>query len=176
MADLQLHLALSNTSTTHNLGQNEEFSTKKKRTFHESFSDDHISSTSKRTLPLLIWDDSHNRYTSLSLSLSVSRFIFWIACNEIIRGNRCIDVEEDVMVGWPPVMRKLAEQHGRESTAANYITVQSGGGGGGGSNSSMYVKVEMEGIGIARKIDLSIHHCYQALTATLVAMFGKRKP
>ncbi|XP_057785543.1 auxin-responsive protein IAA5-like isoform X2 [Salvia miltiorrhiza] len=134
MDDLQLHLSLSNTNSTHN---------EKKRKFDESFSDD--ITDNKRTLPLLIWDS--------------------------INSSRCVDVEEDVMVGWPPVKswkKKLAGQHHRESSAANYITVEKGGGG------SNYVKVEMDGIGIARKIDLSIHPSYQALTATLMPMFGKR--
>lgn len=93
---------------------------------------------------------------------------------ETIRGA---GVEESAVVtGWPPVkpsMRKMAEQHRRESTAANYITVENGGDGGG--SSSKYVKVEMEGVGIARKIDLSIHRSYETLTSTLIAMFGKRK-
>ncbi|KAI3443868.1 hypothetical protein Pfo_000533 [Paulownia fortunei] len=91
-----------------------------------------------------------------------------------------VDEEEDVLVGWPPVkswMKKFCQQNHRQCTADNYITVEngsgSGGGGGGRGSTSMYVKVKMEGIGIARKVDLSIHHSYQSLTATLVAMFGK---
>ncbi|KAG6431563.1 hypothetical protein SASPL_109642 [Salvia splendens] len=135
---LQLHLALSTTSTR-NLPRNDE----KKRKFDESFSDDEMTSN-KRTLPL--------------------------DCG-------CVDVEEHAVVGWPPVnsrMRKVAEHHRRESTASNYVTVDNGGGGGGGLN-SMYVKVEMEGIGIARKINLGIFGSYQALTAALMAMFGKRR-
>ncbi|KAG6428475.1 hypothetical protein SASPL_112727 [Salvia splendens] len=139
---LQLHLALSNTST-HNM--------LKKRKFDESFSDDEMTSN-KRTLPLLIWNDNRNL------------------------DSGCVDVEGDAVVGWPPVnsrMRKVAEHHRRESTASNYVTVDNGGGGGG--LNWMYVKVEMEGIGIARKVDLGIFGSYQALTATLMAMFGKRR-
>ncbi|KAG6403344.1 hypothetical protein SASPL_135561 [Salvia splendens] len=71
----------------------------------------------------------------------------------------CVDVEEDAVVGWPPVnsrMRKVAEHHRRESTTSNYIMVDNGGGGEGGGLNSMYVKVEMEWIGIARKINLGI--------------------
>ncbi|KAG6403346.1 hypothetical protein SASPL_135563 [Salvia splendens] len=99
----------------------------KKRKLDESFSDDEMTSN-KRTLPL--------------------------DCG-------CVDVEEDAVVGWPPVnsrMRKVAEHHRRESTASNYVTVDNGGGGGGGGGglNSMYVKVEIEGIGIARMINLRI--------------------
>ncbi|KAL1547949.1 auxin-responsive protein IAA20-like [Salvia divinorum] len=143
---LQLHLALSNTST-HNPPPNDE----KKRKFDESFSDDELTAN-KRTLPLLLWNDNRNM------------------------DSGCVDdvgVEEDAVVGWPPVkprMRKVAEHHRRESTASNFITVENGGG-----LNSKYVKVEMEGIGIARKIDLGIFGSYQALTATLMAMFGKRR-
>lgn len=82
------------------------------------------------------------------------------------------DVEEHV-VGWPPVkssMKKVREQNRRECTAANYVN-----GGGIPYSYSMYVKVEMEGIGIARKIDLTTHDSYQSLTATLMPMFGKCK-
>ncbi|XP_047951875.1 auxin-responsive protein IAA31-like isoform X2 [Salvia hispanica] len=147
---LQLDLALSNTFNR-NLPRNDE----KKRRFDELFSDDEITSN-KRTLPLLIWNDNRN-----------------LDCG-------CVDVEGDAVVGWPPVnsrMRKVAEHHRRESTAANYVTVDNGGGGGGGGGrlNSMYVKVEMEGIGIARKINLGIFGSYQALTAALMAMFGKRR-
>ncbi|XP_042012172.1 auxin-responsive protein IAA29-like [Salvia splendens] len=128
---MKLGLTLSNTST-HNLSRNDE----KKRKLDESFSDDEMTSN-KRTLPLLIWNDNRN-----------------MDCG-------CVDVEEDAVVGWPPVnsrMRKVAEHHRRESTASNYVTVDNGGGGGGGGGglNSMYVKVEIEGIGIARMINLRI--------------------
>ncbi|GJW82734.1 auxin-responsive protein IAA29 [Tanacetum coccineum] len=42
-----------------------------------------------------------------------------------------------------------------------------------GNNGSMYVKVHMEGIGIARKVDLNLHNSYQTLVQTLANMFGK---
>lgn len=137
--NVELELALSN--------RIQDYSTKKKRSFHESFSDVVESSSSKRTLPLLIWDHQTLttniiiRYLSLSLSLQclVNRSI----------NSRLMIREEDasMVVGWPPVKMKK----------------------------SMYVKVEMEGVGIARKIDLSLHHSYQSLQTTLAAMFGKRK-
>ncbi|KAI4376678.1 hypothetical protein MLD38_014414 [Melastoma candidum] len=39
-------------------------------------------------------------------------------------------------------------------------------------NSSKYVKVGMEGIGIGRKVDLSLHHSLHSLKHTLLPMFG----
>lgn len=38
---------------------------------------------------------------------------------------------------------------------------------------SMFVKVKMEGVGIARKVDLSLYHSVEKLKETLMAMFGK---
>lgn len=87
MDHLQLELALSN----QNLGENRNLASKKKkkRTFHESFSDE---TSSERTLPLLIWGDEseneiHSRessiaagYTSLSLSLSRSVNVSSLIC------------------------------------------------------------------------------------------------
>ncbi|CAL5198659.1 unnamed protein product [Lathyrus oleraceus] len=36
-----------------------------------------------------------------------------------------------------------------------------------------YVKVKMEGVGIARKVNLSTHHSFHTLNKTLLDMFGK---
>ncbi|XP_065617307.1 auxin-responsive protein IAA29 [Quercus suber] len=44
-----------------------------------------------------------------------------------------------------------------------------------GGRNSLYVKVKMEGIAIARKIDLRLFHSYQALTNTLISMFDKEQ-
>ena len=38
-----------------------------------------------------------------------------------------------------------------------------------------YVKVRMEGEGIGRKVDLSLHHSFHKLKQTLISMFGKCK-
>lgn len=42
-------------------------------------------------------------------------------------------------------------------------------------NHSLYVKVKMEGVAIARKVDLGQHHSYHSLATTLLQMFGKCK-
>ncbi|CAN4103710.1 unnamed protein product [Withania somnifera] len=114
-----------------------------------------------QTLPLLVWDkdDDHNE-------------------------PQRKDVDEDGVVGWPPVnslRKKLYHQSRRGAgDAMNYVTVENGGVGGGssggrGSNSYKYVKVKMEGVGIARKIDISLFQSYATLTDTLISMFGKSK-
>lgn len=40
----------------------------------------------------------------------------------------------------------------------------------------MYVKVKMEGVAIARKIDLTLYDSFETLTNTLIGMFGLCKP
>ncbi|XP_016754532.1 auxin-responsive protein IAA29 [Gossypium hirsutum] len=42
---------------------------------------------------------------------------------------------------------------------------------GGRASNSTYVKVKMEGVVIARKIDISIHQSFETLTTTLMTMF-----
>uniref|UniRef100_A0A7N0U4M4 Auxin-responsive protein n=1 Tax=Kalanchoe fedtschenkoi TaxID=63787 RepID=A0A7N0U4M4_KALFE len=42
------------------------------------------------------------------------------------------------------------------------------------SSRSNYVKVTMEGMGIGRKVDLSVHCSYESLIETLIDMFGLR--
>ncbi|CAI9758941.1 unnamed protein product [Fraxinus pennsylvanica] len=89
--------------------------------------------------------------------------------------------EEDGIVGWPPInsrrMKICHHQHNRRgcTTPTNYMAVKNGCGTDGSRSNSTYVKVKMEGIGIARKIDLSRHHSYQALIDTLMAIFGNAK-
>ncbi|CAN4113027.1 unnamed protein product [Withania somnifera] len=111
-----------------------------------------------QTLPLLVWDndaddDDHNE-------------------------PQRKDLDEEGLVGWPPVnslRKKLCSRHRGCGGAMNYVTVENGSvGGGRGSNSSYkYVKVKMEGVGIARKIDISLFQSYGTLTDTLISMFGK---
>lgn len=98
------------------------------------------------------------------------------------------DAEEgNGLVGWPPLKKRRkrlfmekrgrGRGRGRGPAAENRRPVENGGGFYRGSNSSTsnsrYVKVKMEGVGIARKVDLSLHHSFAALTATLMNMFGE---
>ncbi|KAI3754364.1 hypothetical protein L1987_54146 [Smallanthus sonchifolius] len=67
------------------------------------------------------------------------------AASTFIFINHKIGGEENEVVGWPPV-KSIRKNLPRRS-----------GGCGGGRSKSMFVKVQMEGDGIARKIDLNLH-------------------
>lgn len=89
------------------------------------------------------------------------------------------DGDGDGLVGWPPIKpwrKKLWSHVGRAGNVINRtVVVENGCGCGGRISKSMYVKVKMEGAAIARKVDLSVHHCFQTLIDTLIDMFGKCK-
>ncbi|CAL5198657.1 unnamed protein product [Lathyrus oleraceus] len=65
--------------------------------------------------------------------------------------------DEEPLVGWPPVYYR------RKKLRYNEDHVMS----------RNYVKVKMEGVGIARKVNLSSHHSFHTLNQTLMNMFGK---
>ncbi|KAI3495964.1 hypothetical protein L1887_38312 [Cichorium endivia] len=116
-----------------------------------------------KTLPLLFCNNSKQDYGD-DVNEVESTFLF-------INHKNCGD--ENGVIGWPPVKSsrnmKLCHQKNHGG---------SGGGDGSrgdGGSKSMYVKVQMEGDGIARKIDLNLHHSYHSLVHTLAHMFGKCK-
>ncbi|KAL2500695.1 Auxin-responsive protein IAA29 [Forsythia ovata] len=167
--ELQLRLALSSNSDEgfdlNNRNQEQQVEDcrlmKKKRCFDETFGE--IENVQvPQTLPLLDHID---------------------LCVPGYGRNECD--EEDGVVGWPPInswRKRVCHQahhdNRRGCITTNYVTVKNGGGGGGsggGRSKSMHIKVKMEGVGIARKVDLSRHHSYQTLTDTLSAMFGDEK-
>ncbi|XP_051152586.1 auxin-responsive protein IAA28-like [Andrographis paniculata] len=80
-------------------------------------------------------------------------------------------------VGWPPVKSWKKKSNLRRDNSAvvvNYVNVENGGAARRPeNNNSTYVKVKMEGVGIGRKVNLSIHNSYRSLTAHLVALFGE---
>ncbi|KAI4335689.1 hypothetical protein L6164_014313 [Bauhinia variegata] len=88
------------------------------------------------------------------------------------------DVEEAV-VGWPPVnsrRKKLRQDNSGVQVAGSDRTTMiniCGFENLGGSNNALYVKVKMDGVGIARKIDLGLHRSFESLKETLLDMFGK---
>ncbi|XP_073132525.1 auxin-responsive protein IAA13-like isoform X2 [Henckelia pumila] len=95
------------------------------------------------------------------------------------------DAKDDVhfVIGWPPVnSRRINQTYYRQNyygghPAANCVRVKNsaagGGRGRGGGSDSLFVKVKMEGIGIARKIDLNLYNSHQTLVLNLIGMFGK---
>lgn len=83
-------------------------------------------------------------------------------------------------MGWPPLKKRrkslfMQKRVGRGAVIRRRPAVENGGGfyRGLNSNNSRYVKVKMEGVGIARKVDLSQYHSFDALRATLMNMFGE---
>lgn len=83
---------------------------------------------------------------------------------------RCDDEEEEesddgeVLVGWPPVNYWRKKLRYMDDDNDHNIHTPS---------NTLYVKVKMEGVGIARKVDLTLHHSFQTLNQTLMLMFGK---
>lgn len=89
-----------------------------------------------------------------------------------------MDGEGEGLTGWPPLnswRRRLIEGvgfNGRvdDEEEGDNIHVMTN-----NYNESLFVKVKMDGVGIARKIDLNAFHSYQMLTNTLLDMFDKCK-
>ncbi|KAJ6381111.1 hypothetical protein OIU77_029911 [Salix suchowensis] len=81
------------------------------------------------------------------------------------------DGESDGIVGWPPIKfkrKKLGRQNSRvlEVNRDGCEDCQAR------SSNSMYIKVKMDGAGIARKIDVSLYRSFPTLKHTLLDMFG----
>ncbi|GMN59955.1 hypothetical protein TIFTF001_029040 [Ficus carica] len=123
-----------------------------------------------KTLPLLIWnnhpnkeDDDEDPFKDLHKS---STFCLLKS-----------DGEEDGVLGWPPIKtwrKRLCGSVGGGRSENNRM-VENGCSCGERVSKFMYVKVKMEGMAIARKVDLGLHTCFETLTDTLMDMFGKRK-
>ncbi|XP_015937411.2 LOW QUALITY PROTEIN: auxin-responsive protein IAA29-like [Arachis duranensis] len=131
-------------------------------------------SLNKTTLPLLVWsghpneeeeDDSNNG--------NIHR-------RNIHLSNKN-EGEENHLVGWPPIKswRKkelnhhhqyptIIRNHNRMMQATNHENQNRR-----EETNSFYVKVNMEGVTVGRKIDLMLYNSYQTLTHTLITMFAK---
>ncbi|XP_047157397.1 auxin-responsive protein IAA29-like [Vigna umbellata] len=181
--ELQLGLALS-TNQSQSLDLNShaydsifhQNNFNKKRTFFQLF--DHAPQTLHTdlvlpTLSLLPLTPSHHQDDHDQHS----------QCSSITKKD-----EEDAedIVGWPPVnywRKKLRVDNigDRDEVVGknnHVVWVDRCHGHGclttGRSNSSksLYVKVKMEGVGIARKVELGMHQSFKTLTETLMDMFG----
>ncbi|GMJ15857.1 indole-3-acetic acid inducible 29 [Hibiscus trionum] len=171
MSDVELQLCLAlptpditkgfNSNNYHGLGfdhlkQTSCFGDRKKRDFEQAlgnFSDE------CNAMPLLLWsgqpneeDDNHKYRNKRTFTIDDMN-----------------DAEEDKVVGWPPIKswrkRTCHHHHHHERAAGN----------GNGNGRSIYVKVKMEGVAIARKIDMRHYHSYQHLTNSLISIFTKNK-
>lgn len=73
---------------------------------------------------------------------------------------------EELVVGWPPIQswRKKLLLHGQHPQQGQV-----------GRRVSKFVKVKMEGVGIARKINLSLYNSFETLANSLIHMFATCK-
>lgn len=137
----------------------------KKRSFGQAFDHHNTTITVPRTLPLLLSNNQPNEEEDHPKHLHTHSFFTLNSSKN--------DGDANGVVGWPPIKswRKRLNCHDNQGglQAENNRTV----GGRGSGSGSMYVKVNMEGVAIARKVDLSLHHSFQTLKPTLMDMFGK---
>lgn len=132
----------------------------KKRNFDDAF--DEATERLPRTLPLLLWDRQPNeeddpKDLQNSATSAYSR------------------IDDEGLVGWPPIKcrrKKLYRQisnggiRKRRTVDNGCAQCQSG------PSNSNYVKVKMDGLVIARKIDKTKYQSFQTLKRTLLGMFG----
>ncbi|KAI4344164.1 hypothetical protein L6164_011425 [Bauhinia variegata] len=153
-----------------------------------SFPWNHDSSstiTNKRSFTQVCNFEHHNKQALVPTTLSLLPLTPCHTNDDDNLGNHSTitkadedDAEE--VVGWPPVnyWRKKLRQDNygvqvAESEERIVMVNRSGSDNLRGSNNKLYVKVKMEGVGIARKIDLSLHRSFESLKETLLDMFGK---
>ncbi|XP_027356312.1 auxin-responsive protein IAA28 [Abrus precatorius] len=130
---------------------------KNKRSFDESFG--HFL----KPLPLLVWSGQPNEEDDRSEKMQ----------RNIHTTNK--NNEENHLVGWPPIKSWRRKELHHEQPARGQIRndrMQANENRSVGSN-SLYVKVNMEGVAIGRKINLRLYDSYQTLTSTLISMFAK---
>nr|GMD04068.1 auxin-responsive protein IAA29-like [Ipomoea batatas] len=159
MMDLQLGLALPRTGFELNCWEVDEANKNcrqkmmKRRRFDEASEEESGAENDVEvipTLPLLVWDKNPHHT------------------------NNREDGDEEGVVGWPPINSVRRKLYHLQRHRCCEVNVENGGGGHWRRlNNSLFVKVKMEGVGIARKIDLTAHHSYQTLTNTLIALFGR---
>ncbi|CAL0325650.1 unnamed protein product [Lupinus luteus] len=125
--------------------------------------------------------DTHNNTEQVMLPT-----LSFLSCNLHDHRLSTKNDENDV-VGWPPVnsyRKKLRYDNYGDEVAENdqmawihhhhhHHRYHSRGSVAMRRSNRLYVKVKMEGNGITRKINLSMHHSYQTLKETLMDMFGK---
>ncbi|KEH32129.1 putative transcription factor interactor and regulator AUX-IAA family [Medicago truncatula] len=76
--------------------------------------------------------------------------------------------DEEALVGWPPVNCRRKKLRCNENDVEDHVVPIDG-----SHNHRNYVKVKMEGVGIARKVNLGMHHSFHTLNQTLMDMFEK---
>lgn len=133
---------------------------KNKRSSEEAFGKIDIGDMTQ-TLPVMLWSGQPNE-------------------DDDRKGRKCRnsyiinkkEVQENNLVGWPPITswrkKQLHQHQGRQVINNDRAADRSAGG-----SNSPFVKVKMEGVLIARKINIRLYHSYQTLTDTLISMFAQ---
>ncbi|KAK4604466.1 hypothetical protein RGQ29_012817 [Quercus rubra] len=138
-----------------------------KRSFGQAFENSTRDRVVPRTLPLLLWNN--NRPNEEDDPKDLENHSLFAANKNVGDG--------DGVVGWPPIKswrKRLCHENQVVRAWNNNLMVENGYVcGGRRASNSMYVKVKMEGVVIARKVDLSQHHSFETLTDTLMDMFRK---
>ncbi|KAG2689207.1 hypothetical protein I3760_09G129200 [Carya illinoinensis] len=112
-------------------------------------------------LSLLLWNNHPNEEDDYSKDLE----------NHSERSIYRDDGDINGLVGWPPI--KYSRRNKRVYNDNNKAVVENGYGCEGRGSNSTYVKVDMERVPIARKINLSLHQSFKTLTETLMDIFGQ---
>ncbi|KAI3729954.1 hypothetical protein L6452_18627 [Arctium lappa] len=133
-----------------------------KKNFHGGDHDDRCSSTSVTRFPRVSWNHNEDEENK--------RFF---------NGEYQQDMDGDGegLIGWPPLhswrKRFMEDNHFEGEGEFNGRVDEEGGNINNNYNHLLFVKVKMDGVGIARKIDLNAFHSYQMLTTALIHMFDK---
>ena len=166
-----------------------------KRSFGQAFENSTRDRVVPRTLPLLLWNnnqpneeddpkdlENHSLFAANKYVYNCILGAFCFFCFGLIFNFKkyCRNVGDgDGVVGWPPIKswrKRLCHENQVDRAWNNNQMVENGYVcGGRRASNSMYVKVKMEGVVIARKVDLSQHHSFETLTDTLMDMFRKCK-
>ncbi|KAE8732800.1 hypothetical protein F3Y22_tig00001728pilonHSYRG00037 [Hibiscus syriacus] len=113
-------------------------------------------------IPLLLWSDHPNKEDAEHKDKKKRTFAI-----DDMNGA------EDHVVGWPPIKlwrKRTLHHHHHHHQLKKAAQI-----GNGNHGRSIYVKVKVEGVPIARKIDLRHYHSYHELTNSLIAMFTQNK-
>ncbi|KAK8348147.1 hypothetical protein V6Z11_A06G064000 [Gossypium hirsutum] len=122
---------------------------------------------SRPLLKLGLYEDINVNSKNVALIMDISKTSFPLPVSS---DSLCKYLNyEKGLVGWPPV--KTWRRKKLRCQVHNHMTAAENGCCGGRASNSTYVKVKMEGVVIARKIDISIHQSFETLTTTLMTMF-----
>ncbi|KAI9181030.1 hypothetical protein LWI28_010634 [Acer negundo] len=144
-----------------------------------------------KDFPSVVSSSSSSSLSSSSSSLSKTNYVTAgtkRSADSVAAANSTSQV-----VGWPPIRNSrinctvvnqakslaneeynsVIEKNKRKNTVLEKITNSCNNGGNAKGRTSLFVKVNMDGIPIGRKVDLNAHSCYETLAQTLEDMFHR---